>query len=32
MVRALPERADDAELKTWLGNPFVTGYQAAMNI
>ncbi len=31
MVKALPERADDPELKRWLDNPFVTGYQAVMS-
>ncbi len=28
MLKALPERADDADLKAWLANPFVSGYQA----
>jgi hypothetical protein len=27
----LPERAGDADLRAWLDNPFVVGYQAAMN-
>jgi hypothetical protein len=31
MMRALPERADDAELKAWLDSPYVAGYQKAMN-
>jgi hypothetical protein len=31
MMRALPERADDAELKAWLDSPYVAGYQRAMN-
>jgi hypothetical protein len=31
MLRALPERADDAEMKAWLANPFVGMYQTAMN-
>ncbi len=31
MMKALPERADDAELKAWLANPFVSGYQASMS-
>jgi hypothetical protein len=31
MLKALPERADDADLKSWLANPFVTGYQASMS-
>jgi len=31
MLRALPERADDAELRSWLDNPFIAGYQRAMN-
>jgi len=31
MLKALPERADDAELTSWLTNPFVTGYQKSMN-
>jgi DinB family protein len=31
MLKALPERADDAELKAWLDSPFVAGYQAIMN-
>jgi len=31
MVKALPELAGDAELMSWLANPFVSGYQAAMN-
>ena len=31
MLKALPERAQDAEIKAWLANPFVTGYQASMN-
>lgn len=28
MLKALPGRADDAGLKAWLANPFVSGYQA----
>jgi hypothetical protein len=31
MLRALPERQADADLKAWLENPFVNGYQRAMN-
>lgn len=31
MVKALPERAGDAALQAWLGNPFVTGYQTSMS-
>jgi hypothetical protein len=31
MLKALPELADDAELRAWLDNPFVAGYQAIMN-
>lgn len=31
MLRALPERAEDAGLKTWMDNPFIVGYQKAMN-
>jgi hypothetical protein len=31
MLKALPERAGDPELKRWLDNPFVTGYQAVMS-
>ncbi len=31
MLKALPERADDCELTSWLANPFVTGYQKSMN-
>ena len=31
MIKALPERADDPEIKRWLDNPFVTGYQAVMS-
>lgn len=31
MLKALPERAGDAELQAWLANPFVSGYQAAMS-
>lgn len=31
MLKALPERAADAELREWLANPCVVGYQAAMN-
>ncbi len=31
MLKALPERADDADLKAWLANPFVSGYQASMS-
>lgn len=30
MVKALPDRADDAEVVAWLNNPFVSGYQAVM--
>ncbi|MEX2247582.1 MAG: maleylpyruvate isomerase N-terminal domain-containing protein [Dehalococcoidia bacterium] len=31
MVKALPERAGDAELRAWLDNAFVAGYQRAMS-
>ena len=31
MLKALPERADDPEVKRWLDNPFVAGYQAVMS-
>jgi hypothetical protein len=31
MLKALPERADDPDLRSWLDNPFVAGYQAIMN-
>ena len=31
MIKALPELADDPEIKRWLDNPFVTGYQALMS-
>ncbi|MEX0749851.1 MAG: maleylpyruvate isomerase N-terminal domain-containing protein [Dehalococcoidia bacterium] len=31
MLRALPERVNDVELRKWLDNPFVAGYQAIMN-
>jgi len=31
MLKALPERAADADLRRWLDNPFVAGYQAIMN-
>jgi hypothetical protein len=31
MLKALPERARDPELKRWLDNPFVAGYQAVMS-
>jgi hypothetical protein len=31
MLKALPERAADPELRRWLDNPFVAGYQAIMN-
>ena len=31
MIRGLPERADDPGVRTWLDNPFVKGYQGAMN-
>jgi len=31
MLKALPERADDAAVKAWLANPFVSGYQASMH-
>ncbi len=30
MLKALPERAADPEIKAWIDNPFVAGYQAAM--
>src|SRR5438132_11069042 len=31
MLNALPERADDPELKPWLDDPAVKGYQDAMS-
>ncbi len=31
MLKALPERADDAELKAWLDDPTVKWYQDAMS-
>ena len=31
MIKALPELANDAELKGWLDNRFVAGYQTVMN-
>ena len=31
MLKALPERADDADLKAWLANPFVASYQTSMS-
>jgi len=31
MLKALPERAEDPELRAWLDNPYVAGYQAIMN-
>ncbi len=31
MIKALPERAGDPEIKRWLDNPFVSGYQAVMS-
>jgi hypothetical protein len=31
MLRGLPERATDPNLKAWIENPFVNGYQKAMN-
>jgi hypothetical protein len=31
MLRALPERAAEPDLRSWLDNPFVAGYQAIMN-
>ena len=31
MLRALPERQQDAEVVAWLDHPFVNGYQKAMN-
>ena len=31
MLKALPELRDDPEIKGWIENPFVAGYQAAMN-
>lgn len=32
MLKALPERAADAEIQAWVSNPFVTGYQKAMSV
>jgi hypothetical protein len=31
MIKALPELAADPEIKRWLDNPFVAGYQAVMS-
>lgn len=31
VLQALPERAEDADLRAWIDNPFVAGYHAAMN-
>jgi hypothetical protein len=31
MLKALPELADDPDLRAWIDNPFVAGYQAAMS-
>ena len=31
MLKALPERAEDPDLRAWLDNPFVAGYQTVMN-
>jgi Mycothiol maleylpyruvate isomerase N-terminal domain len=31
MLKALPELADDPEIKRWLDNPFVAGYHAVMS-
>ena len=31
MLKALPERAQDAGLTAWLANPFVSGYQTSMS-
>ena len=31
MLKALPERAEEPDLKAWLDSPFVAGYQAMMN-
>lgn len=31
MLKALPEFASDTALKTWLVNPFVSGYQTSMS-
>jgi hypothetical protein len=31
MVKALPELAGDAQIAEWLDNPYVVGYQIAMN-
>jgi Mycothiol maleylpyruvate isomerase N-terminal domain len=31
MLKALPGRAGDAGLTSWLANPFVSGYQASMS-
>jgi hypothetical protein len=31
MLRALPERASEDSLRAWTENPFVAGYQRAMN-
>jgi hypothetical protein len=30
MLKALPELADDPDIKAWVDNPFVAGYQKAM--
>ena len=31
MLKALPERAEDAPLRAWIDNPIVRGYQRAMS-
>ena len=31
MIRALPELADDPDIKRWIDNRFVAGYQAVMS-
>jgi hypothetical protein len=31
MLRAVPERASDPDLRIWLENPYVGGYQSVMN-
>jgi hypothetical protein len=31
MLKALPELADDDDIKSWVENPFVHGYQRAMS-
>ena len=32
MLKALPTQAEDPEIKAWIANPFVSGYQKAMSV